>query len=82
MNTPVVYLVYVITGSVAELVSDLLGIGIGSGLVMVPALLWCFQATGVRGGGPSSRPRPGDVADGDLIHQRHGCAQAFPHRQP
>lgn len=49
MNTPVVYLVYVITGSVAELVSDLLGIGIGSGLVMVPALLWCFQATGVRG---------------------------------
>ena len=49
MNTPVVYLVYVINGSVAELVSDLLGIGIGSGLVMVPALLWCFQATGVRG---------------------------------
>ena len=49
MNTPVVYVVYVITGSLAELVSNLLGIGIGSGLAMVPALLWCFQATGVRG---------------------------------
>ena len=59
MNTPVVDLVYVINGSVAELVSDLLGIGIGSGLVMVPALLWCFQATGVRGASHQPGHGPG-----------------------
>ena len=59
MNTPVVYLVYVITGSVAELVSDLLGIGMSSGLVTVPALLWCFQTAGVRGAGHQPGHGPG-----------------------